>query len=633
MQRYHILLFSLFFFLITTGGSSQISTGGNPPGFKYQTLSDDFREIRLGDIDFDSIRIEDEENDLAGYPFRYGILMPVNENMIHHVNAEKIEDKGYIWRLKLTTESALAIAVYFDRFEIPDGGVLYLYNEDKTDVLGGYTSINETSSGLFATQLIKGNAVILEYFQPFETEGLANINISEIAYAYRGIGWLFDDQERGFGDSGYCEVNINCSEGNNFQNQKNGVVKIAVKNNLTVAWCSGVLLNNTEEDYKPYILTADHCAYINGSYANPNDLKQWVFYFNYESANCMNPSNEPSAKTLVGASLISHGGNTGKTGSDFYLVILNENIPGTFNPFFSGWNWENKSSSNGAGIHHPKGDIRKVSTYDTPLVTTQWLGNGLESHWQVYWAETLNGHGVTEGGSSGSPIYDNNGLVIGTLTGGEASCTNLTGPDYYGKFSYHWQSNGSTPATHLKEWLDPDNSGIFKLGGIYYENIVAADFEADTSVIPINTLLDFTDLSIGDPNSWEWHFERAEPEYSNEQNPQDIYYNRYGSFDVTLIVKNDIMSDTIVKEDYIKVDPVISPNPSDGVFQIYLGNFDEDELKVTVFNTLGESVPVIVIKNPPVAVELDFRGIRNGMYFVRIEENGAFVTGKLMLVD
>jgi hypothetical protein len=87
------------------------------------------------------------------------------------------------------------------------------------------------------------------------------------------------------------------------------------------------------------------------------------------------------------------------------------------------------------------------------------------------WAETENGWGVTEGGSSGSPIFDVYGRIIGTLTGGQASCTSTQAPDYYGKFSYHWDSNGIQDTQQLKPWLDPDNTGLTSMSGTVRDTI------------------------------------------------------------------------------------------------------------------------------------------------------------------
>jgi hypothetical protein len=85
----------------------------------------------------------------------------------------------------------------------------------------------------------------------------------------------------------------------------------------------------------------------------------------------------------------------------------------------------------------------------------------------VIWAQTANGHGVTEGGSSGSPLFDNAGHIIGNLTGGESSCdsANLDQPDYFGKFSYSWASCGADSTLQLRPWLDPDSTGVIVLEG------------------------------------------------------------------------------------------------------------------------------------------------------------------------
>jgi hypothetical protein len=118
------------------------------------------------------------------------------------------------------------------------------------------------------------------------------------------------------------------------------------------------------------------------------------------------------------------------------------------------------------GIHHPSGDRKKISTYTQQLSSSNAYAPG--AHWRVVWAATETNHGVTEGGSSGSPIFNPARRIVGTLTGGSSMCATPTAPDFYGKFSYHWDGNNPIPvAERLKAFLDPANSGLEVLDGSY----------------------------------------------------------------------------------------------------------------------------------------------------------------------
>jgi len=206
-------------------------------------------------------------------------------------------------------------------------------------------------------------------------------------------------------------------------------------------------------------------------------------------------------QSLTGAVLVASDGTHGTGGSDFYLIRLLDNIPYNYPHYFNGWSAIDYASNSGVTIHHPDGDIKKISTYTTTLTTSNWQSNGLPSHWEVYWSETENNWGVTEGGSSGCPMFDNSGFIIGTLTGGFASCTNQDVADFYGKFSYHWDLNSNEPSRQLKPWLDPDNTGVTVLSG----SVMAVDkhFESvydRTSLFPNpvnnNLYLRFHDQSL-----------------------------------------------------------------------------------------------------------------------------------------
>ncbi|MFH1319829.1 MAG: PKD domain-containing protein, partial [Bacteroidota bacterium] len=549
------LLAIVFFLGLTINSNAQISEGGTPPSFNPgKSISGDYELQEFRKPDMAQIILEDGDPIKDGTLQRIAVSIPVNLSIANSGTWTDLPDGGRIWRLKLKSEDALALGVYYDDFWLPAGGKLFLYNEDKTQVIGGYTEYNNPVSGLFANELIQGETVTLEYLEPAKKTGNAIISISEIAYAYRNVNFLFMNL-KDFGDAASCEVNINCSpEGNNWQDEKRGVARILIKTGAYYGWCSGSLVNNTDEDCTPYFLTAFHC----GDGASTSDLNQWTFYFNYEASGCSNPGSQPSSNTMTGCSKKAEGDISG--GSDFYLVELNNIIPDYYSPYYNGWNRVNTGSTSGVSIHHPSADIKKISTYSSTLSSSSPNIGGSQmasgAAWRVNgWVATTNGQGVSEEGSSGSPIFDNNGRVVGTLSGGSSDCSTPSYPDYYGKFWYHWDQNGGSSTVQLKPWLDPGNTGANTLSGTNQpcgNNPPVTDFIASATLMLVNDNIDFTDLSSG-ATSWSWTFTGGNPASSTLQNPVNIQYTSPGLYTVSLTATNTNGSDTETKVDYIEV--------------------------------------------------------------------------------
>jgi hypothetical protein len=99
------------------------------------------------------------------------------------------------------------------------------------------------------------------------------------------------------------------------------------------------------------------------------------------------------------------------------------------------------------------------------------------STWTVRWDRST----TTEGGSSGSPLFDQNHRIIGQLWGGGASCNNLNSPDYYGRISKSWEPSGSNTTNQLKHWLDPNTLGAGFVDGYDPSGASAAQFDAGVS--------------------------------------------------------------------------------------------------------------------------------------------------------
>ena len=437
---------------------AQLSKGGLPSSFSLAIAPDTGNVVTITPPSVDKLALEDQKTPL---PYRFAVNLPADLELASAGQMFPAANGTRVWRLNIKSPGAHGLILYFDRFHIPEGGSVYVYNTRRTQLLGAFTALNNNNISTFATGLIFGDELTIEYNAPAELP-LPDLHISEVGHAYRGISERTDPT--GFKGSGICEVNINCQEGVNWQKQKRSVTRIAVKRNGSSFWCTGSLLDNTRHDGKPYGLTADHC----GKGTSVTDVSQWIFYFNYEGAGCPDPTAEPALKSMTGASLVAHGGDAGNTGSDFFLVLLKSNIPESYNVYYNGWNRETiPPSPSGTCIHHPQGDIKKISTYTSSLQPAHWVGNPALCHWRVSWSGTPDGHGTTEGGSSGSPLFDNQGFLVGTLTGGDSGCdsVSLNLPDYYGMFSYSWDKNGTDSLSILKCWLDPDNTGLMSLQG------------------------------------------------------------------------------------------------------------------------------------------------------------------------
>jgi hypothetical protein len=230
-----------------------------------------------------------------------------------------------------------------------------------------------------------------------------------------------------------------------------------------IGYCTGSLVNNTAQDCKNYFLSAQHCSI--GS--TPAELGQHVFYFNYEAPGCTSPANDDglAQQTVVGCVKIASSGASTELppdGSDFQLLELNP-IPAAYNVFFGGWNRKPLAEvqGNGAIIQHPQGDLKKISFWD-------YVEPGFSlSHLYAHCIPSVNGEGIVEPSSSGSPVFDVNHQVVGNVTHGASGC--VSGTQFpsaaAGQFFLHWDQNGTGAAFQLKPWLDPANTGVTTLSG------------------------------------------------------------------------------------------------------------------------------------------------------------------------
>lgn len=357
-----------------------------------------------------------------GGPFRYGVELPVALGLEDAGRFETVPGTGeLVWRLELCSPGAYSLGVLFSRFDLPPGAQVFLYDPARTELLGAYGESAENPNGMLAVQPLRGDRVVLEYVEPPGTRARPELAIGTLVHDYLD---LFAHMAVGSSTALACLVDVNCPVAADHQDIK----RAAIWMTRSGVGCSGSILNNTAEDGTPYMMTAEHCG----------DFTNGVFVFDYERSGCATGSSSQS-KTLSGATRLAV--------SSFYdgqLYRLNQSIPANYEPFFAGWSLSTRATPT-VGISHPGGAPKKIQIdRQVPFL--------IPTRWSVQYDV-----GAVQPGSSGSPLFDEDERIIGTLSTGAGGCSDNGN---YGRFDlfYSFRTLGA--------WLDPLGWGLTGIDGL-----------------------------------------------------------------------------------------------------------------------------------------------------------------------
>ncbi|MDR1983307.1 MAG: choice-of-anchor J domain-containing protein [Prevotellaceae bacterium] len=566
----------LVFGLISVQTNAQQTKGGVPPTFlvkEAQALPAQAYVKMPVNFSVKEMLTADEFNAKNGINRpRYARDIPADITMENSGVWTELPDGRKVWRVAIEASNAKAITIRYEEFYLPAGSQLFLYSADKTHLLKSYNNTSNPRGKEFVTPLVAGEVVILEYVAPLtETGDKARINIVGVGYGYNHIKIekKSDFVTQLAGESGSCQVNVVCSpEGDNWQDQSKSVCAIYIYTGVYNEICSGTLINNTANDGKPYIISAFHCYEDYESY-----LPYYAYRFFFESKTCVgNTGYDDDDEYFVGcvkrASIPMNGG------SDGYLVELDDPIPDEWiasrKIIFAGWDRRDDPSvvaQSGVKISHPALDVKKIATYSSPATIGggyNWGGpvSAPNAHWEVEFVQTENGWSESQGGSSGSGLLNQDGVLIGTLSGGPGG--NICSPtggnrkwSYFGGLYYHWDKYGSDASTQMKTWLDPVGGGTAETCDAYPAKATSADFTGNpTSIYAMESVKFAAATTYID--SVKWEFEGGTPATSTEVTPTIQYLND-GVFDVKLTAygkSNITENDTVIvveKADYITV--------------------------------------------------------------------------------
>ena len=466
-MKIRIILLSLFFSLASY---SQVTNEGRPASWGIAGLQE-ISPVIMPEFDLKKLQQEDEANaSRKDMPWRYGYEFMVDHSLSDSGEWYNLPNGDRIWRIRFASRGAKTLNFLFSDFYMPEGAKVYLYNNDKSDLLGAYDAKQNNENRVLGTWLVKGEDIWIEYYEPAAVAGQGKLEIFKVIHGYRTAGSVAKSPDDALNGSGNCNYDVDCfmADIDGLKDINKKAVGLIIVDDSS--FCTGALINNASNDGTPYFLTAEHC------YSNPAN---WAFRFNWISPDpvCAQNTNSTNTneyyETVSGAILRAK-----REASDFCLVEITADLPEDWDLVWAGWNRSETPAESTFGIHHPSGDIMKACRdIDSPTADN--------SDGQFMWKINNWDLGVTEGGSSGSPLFDEEGRIIGQLFGGIAACSGLTdngGYDVYGRLDVSWDG-GSNSASRLKEWLDPLETGA-----------VAVDYYPPQVVYALNAKAAIEDL-------------------------------------------------------------------------------------------------------------------------------------------
>ncbi len=351
---------------------------------------------------------------------------------------------GRVALVTIRSQLALGIRAALQIFQLPDDVSLNFYAVGTPRLQGTLVSGAEINAGLardkaardpddpdpvvYWSPLVNGDALAMEIHLPKGAKP-SDVELAPLRVSHLNSSVM--DSTFGTGDSQSCTIDYTCRK-HVWGDVGPAVARMVftLSSGIT-SLCTGTLINDRNPDHQlPYFLTAGHCI----SDQNVASTLQTFWFFRSLHCNKLD-ANDVQVRS-GGAVLLKHVEETDAT-----LLRLNDTPPD--GAVLAGWDTQKVPLDlRVGGISHPAGDLKKISVGRTESYGSCWLPPNLDSG-AIYCSKTPDGnyvrvrlgHGMLEGGSSGSALFrQDTKKIVGTLTGGADTCDNVRGEIYYGRF-------------------------------------------------------------------------------------------------------------------------------------------------------------------------------------------------------
>ncbi|GMU42962.1 MAG: trypsin-like peptidase domain-containing protein [Xanthomonadales bacterium] len=492
--------------------------------------------LRFPALDTARLKLEDlraAKSDGQPQPFRYAVAHAVDG--VKLVNGggsgghwSRLTDGRLRWRLPIHAEGAVSIDVGFRRWFLPHGAELRFSDARRRTVHGPYTDAHNPREGGLALPMIAGEEALIEVLLPAAQRDFLVLELGHVSHGYRSGEEALK--------SGSCNLDTICPEGDPWRQQIRAVGRYTFSSGGGSFLCTGQLLNRDSGDREPLFLTANHCLSTAESAASV------VVYWKYESPTCraVNSGANGSSLPLSIASASQSGASLVATyaPSDMSLLRLSQAPPAAADPWWSGWDRRNLVPASAVAIHHPQGHEKRISFENDPPTVSDYEptpGGDATTHLKVSDWDA----GTTEGGSSGSGLWNPDKRLIGTLHGGFAACGN-NDADYYGRLFISWTGGGSA-GTRLSDHLDSAGAGLEFLDGRGSCDAPTVTLTSSADPVIAGTDVTYTASASGGAGgySYEWDIDGDGVfDHQSSASTQVARYNREAQFNASVRVRD-----------------------------------------------------------------------------------------------
>lgn len=376
-------------------------------------------------------------------PFRFAVPVPLSITPASHGEWHTAADGMAIWQLAVHSTNASSLNFGFTRYALPPGAALRISTLDGRELRGPYGS-EYNAQGQLWTPVIRSDEALIELRVPAAARDAVQLTLGVVNHGFRGFGTKDTVQLK----SGSCNIDVVCGDGDAWRKEIRSVARYTIAGALL---CTGTLINNSAQDFTPYFLTANHCV------TTPLEAPTTVYYWNYQTSKCGGTPDGSLDQTQTGALFMAGSGDAATVASDFTLMRLLTTPDAAFKVYYSGWDRRDIAPVGVTGIHHPNGDEKRISMdFDPTFIAAygEQPGSTQSTLTPTHIMVASWDRGVTEGGSSGSGIWNAEHRLVGQLSGGGSSCDAPKDPDWYGRI-YADFDNVPSPVTSLSTWLDP----------------------------------------------------------------------------------------------------------------------------------------------------------------------------------